>query len=33
LVEMGYLSDIHLNKRKLAFIKSPDFDSKIDNFS
>lgn len=33
LVEMGYLSEIHLNKRKLAFIKSPDFDSKIDNFS
>lgn len=33
LVEMGYLSEIHLNKRKLAFIKSPDFDLKIDNFS
>ena len=33
LVEIGYLSEIHLNKRKLAFIKSPDFDSKIDNFS
>ncbi|MDR1592310.1 MAG: Fic family protein [Prevotellaceae bacterium] len=33
LVELGYLSEIQINKRKTAFIKSKEFDAKILNFS
>jgi Fic family protein len=33
LVRLGYLSEIHINKRKIAFIKSKEFDSKLYDFS
>lgn len=33
LVKLGYLSEIHINKRKSAFVKSKDFDSKTSSFS
>ncbi len=33
LAKLGYLSEIRINKRKSAFVKSKDFDSKISSFS
>jgi len=33
LVNLGYLSEIHINKRKIAFIKSKEFDAKLYDFS
>ncbi|GHV09076.1 hypothetical protein FACS1894160_4400 [Bacteroidia bacterium] len=33
LVELGYLTEIQINKRKVAFVKSNEFDAKLNSFS
>jgi predicted HTH transcriptional regulator len=33
LVKLGYLIEIQMNKRKVAFVKSKEFDDKLVNFS